>query len=136
MSMGQAGMLHHLELYVRNLERSAEFWAWLLSQFGYREHQRWNSGISWILGPTYIVLVQVDEEHQSPPYHRKRIGLNHLAFHAKDRAQVDTLAAELQQHGAQLLYNSPIEHENGQYALYVEDPDRIKVEIVSCLPSE
>ena len=41
------------------------------------------------LGETYIVFVQTEERFLDVPYHRSRVGLNHLAFHAASREQVD-----------------------------------------------
>lgn len=125
------GILHHVELYVSDLERSIAFWGWFLTELGYREHQRWKGGRSWILGPTYIVLVQVEARYREPPYHRCRVGLNHLAFHARSRAAVDALADALRTRGVELLYGSPVTHDDGQYAVYFEDPDRIKLEVVA-----
>jgi catechol 2,3-dioxygenase-like lactoylglutathione lyase family enzyme len=51
----KAGLVHHIELYVSDLRRSQEFWGWLLEELGYAEHQRWAEGVSWRLGPTYLV---------------------------------------------------------------------------------
>lgn len=129
--MTTTGLLHHIELYVSDLEESIAFWGWFLGLFGYSEHQRWQAGRSWKLGPTYLVLVQVSAEHADVRYHRCRVGLNHLAFHAESRQQVDECAELLRQRGATILYGSPMIHDDGQYALYFEDPDRIKVELVA-----
>jgi len=129
--MNTAGLLHHIELYVSHLDRSVAFWEWFLGLFGYSEYQRWDSGRSWKLGPTYLVLVQVTGKHAHIPYHRCRAGLNHLAFHAQSRRQIDDIAGLLRERGASILYNSPLAHDDGQYALYFEDPDRIKIELVA-----
>lgn len=133
MTTGAVGVLHHVELYVSDLHASIEFWGFLVEQLGYREYQKWESGISWKLGPTYLVLVQTLDEHQQPPYHRCRTGLNHLAFHAGTRADVDRLARELQQRGHRLLYEDRHPYAGGDnyYAAFFEDPDRIKVELVA-----
>lgn len=40
-------MLHHVELYVSDLRRSAAFWSWLLEQSGYGPFQEWENGVSW-----------------------------------------------------------------------------------------
>jgi catechol 2,3-dioxygenase-like lactoylglutathione lyase family enzyme len=132
--MNDTGLLHHIELYVSNLDKSVEFWGRLLSLLGYSEYQRWDKGRSWKLGPTYLVLVQVSEKHGDSPYHRCKVGLNHLAFHAasrEPREHVDDIASALRERGAAILYDSPLSLQDGQYALYFEDPDRIKVELVA-----
>jgi len=126
------GQLHHIELYVTDLRRSTEFWGWLLSRLGYTKFQSWDQGESWKLGHTYLVFVQTELDHLAVPYHRKRTGLNHIALHAESREQVDQLKAALIDRGAKILYSDKYPHRDGKsYALYFEDPDRIKVELVA-----
>ncbi|MFS0554197.1 VOC family protein [Brevibacillus sp. 179-C9.3 HS] len=127
-------MLHHLEIYVSDLERSKNFWGWLLErELGYERFQEWASGISWKQNGTYLVFVQAEERFLDIPYHRCRVGLNHLAFYARDREHVDELREEVARRGIPLLYHDrhPYAGGEGHYALFFEDPDRIKVEIVA-----
>lgn len=127
------GALHHVELYVSNLARSKAFWGDLLTHLGYEKFQEWAEGISWKLDATYIVLVQAQERFLSPEYHRCRVGLNHIAFHADSRSQVDAIVPLLKRHNLLILYEAEHPYAGGvdHYALYFEDPDRIKVEIVA-----
>jgi catechol 2,3-dioxygenase-like lactoylglutathione lyase family enzyme len=131
--MSTPGTLHHIELYVSSLETSSQFWFGLLSRLGYAQDQQWGNGISFRLQDAYIVLVQVAPEHMEPSYHRQRVGLNHLAFHAASRAQVDQLTDWVRQCGYRVLYEDrhPFAGVPQTYALYCEDPDRIKVEVVA-----
>ncbi|MFS0864634.1 VOC family protein [Fredinandcohnia sp. 179-A 10B2 NHS] len=126
-------MLHHVEIYVSNLEESKKFWGWLLGELGYVEYQNWDSGISWKQGDTYLVFVQAEERFLDIPYHRCRVGLNHLAFHATSRKQVDEITQQLQKKGITILYADKTPYAGGPdyYAVYFEDPDRIKVELVA-----
>jgi tetratricopeptide (TPR) repeat protein len=123
------GLLHHLEIYVSDLSRSLEFWGWLLDRLGYEVFQDWPGGRSFRLGDTYLVFAQAS--FLEPPYHRKRVGLNHLAFHARSREALDALARDLQARGTALLYGDRFRTAGRPYAIYFEDPDRIKVEIVA-----
>jgi catechol 2,3-dioxygenase-like lactoylglutathione lyase family enzyme len=127
------GGLHHVELYVDDLARSCEFWDWLLDFLGWSEFQSWEQGKSWLHGETYLVLVQTEERFRDVPYHRCRAGLNHLAFHAKSREQVDELAGLLAARSVQLLYHERFPYAGGAdyYAVFFEDPQRIKVEVVA-----
>ncbi|MEM7264170.1 MAG: VOC family protein [Planctomycetota bacterium] len=131
--MPTPGSLHHVELYVDSLETSRAFWEPFLSHFGYRVSQSWDEGISLQLGDTYLVLVQVEENHKSPTYHRKKVGLNHLAFHAESREQVDELTEWMKEHGHAVLYpdRHPFAGGPEYYALFCEDPNRLKVEVVA-----
>lgn len=126
-------MLHHIELYVSNLNQSIQFWEWLLKELGYESYQRWESGISLKYNETYIVFVQTEERYLDVPYHRCRVGLNHLAFHAKSKEQVIDITKQLQQRGVNILYQNKHPYAGGEnhYAVYFEDPDRIKVELVA-----
>ncbi|WP_413310266.1 VOC family protein [Bacillus sp. 1P10SD] len=126
-------MLHHLEIYVSNLAKTKEFWGWFLKELGYEPYQKWDLGISWKYRDTYLVFVQVEERFMDIPYHRSRVGLNHLAFHAESQEQVDQITEQLIGRGIFILYQDrhPFAGGNSHYAVFFEDPDRIKVELVA-----
>lgn len=127
------GLIHHIELYVSDLKQTVDFWGWLLEELGYSSFQEWESGRSWKLGETYLVFVQAEDRFLDVPYHRCRVGLNHLAFHASSRQQVDELTGKLQHKGIRILYTKKHPFAGGpeHYAVYFEDPDRMKVELVA-----
>jgi catechol 2,3-dioxygenase-like lactoylglutathione lyase family enzyme len=123
-----AGGIHHVELYASDIDASMAFWGWLLGELGYEPKNDWSGGRSWINGPTYVVLVDADEEAE---FDRNAPGLNHLAFHAASRAQVDDLTDAIREReDAELLYEDQHPHAGGYYALYCEDPEGMKVEVV------
>lgn len=132
------GLLSHIEINVVDLNKSTEFWGWLLGKLGYAPYQSWEGGRSWKLGATYFVIVQVEDAFKLQAYHRKRTGLNHLAFHASDRADVDKLTEELKARNVTILYadRHPYAGGKGNYAVFFEDPDRIKVELVAAGQAE
>jgi catechol 2,3-dioxygenase-like lactoylglutathione lyase family enzyme len=125
-------MIHHIEIYVSDLERAIGFWTPFMQMLGY-EPDRWEGGMNYVQGETYLCFLQAPAEHLASGYHRKRVGLNHLAFHGKSRAHVDDIAAWVKQAGHTVLYEDkyPYASGPGYYALYAEDPDRIKVEVVA-----
>jgi len=129
----EAGTLHHVELHVSDLKKSAEFWGWFLSQFGYTCFQKWELGESWKLRDTYIVFVQTETKHLDQIYHRKKTGLNHLAFHAGSREQVEQITDVLRTRGIRVLYEDRHPHAGykDRSAVFFEDPNRIKVELVA-----
>lgn len=128
-----AGLIHHVEIYVSDLKRSSEFWGWFLGKLGYEKIAEWDSGQSWELGATYIVFVQREEKYNDVQYHRCRTGLNHLAFQAESREHVDEIYNELKSKGITILYGDRHPYAGGSdyYAVFFEDPDRIKVELVA-----
>lgn len=127
------GKLHHIEIYVKDLNVSKEFWGWLLGELGYSVSQQWEQGISYIFDKSYIVFVQVEEKHMEIPYHRCRAGLNHLAFHGGSRDFVDEITQKLKDKDVKILYEDQHPYAGGPdyYAVFFEDPDRMKVEITA-----
>ncbi len=126
-------MLHHIEIYVSDLSKTIRFWEWLLNELDYDVYQKWDAGISWRHKDTYLVFVQAEKRFMDVSYHRCRVGLNHLAFYAKSKEQVDDITEVLNEKGVKILYSNEHPHAGGpdHYAVYFEDPDRIKVELVA-----
>lgn len=132
-SLSSVGKPHHIELYCSNLAKTTEFWSWFLDLLGYKEFQKWNGGVSFKLSDTYIVFVQADKKHLSTPFHRCRPGLNHLAFHGSSIEQIDEVTSKLRERGVQIIYEEKHPHAGGphSYAVFFEDPERLKVELVA-----
>ena len=126
------GTLHHIEIYVKDLEKSIAFWGWILEELGYEEYQRWEQGVSYIYEKSYLVFVKAEEKYLDVPYHRCRAGLNHLAFYGGTNAFVDEMTEKLREKGVTILYEDRHPYAGGPdyYAVFFEDPDRMKVEIV------
>lgn len=129
------GTIHHIELNVSNLKKSIAFWGWFLEDLGYQAFQTWDEGRSWKRDEIYIVFVQTKEKFLSEGYHRGHIGLNHLAFQASSKEQVDSLTKKLQEKDIEILYKKRHPFAGGEqhYAVFFEDPDRIKIELVAPL---
>ncbi len=128
-----AGLLHHVEINVSDLNRSIAFWGLFLEELGYTPFQEWENGKSWKLADTYLVFVQTEERFLDVSYHRSRVGLNHLAFYAESREHVDNITRKLKEKGIKILYEDrhPFAGGKEHYAVFFEDPDRIKVELVA-----
>ncbi|WP_019413331.1 VOC family protein [Paenisporosarcina sp. TG20] len=126
-------MLHHVEINVNDLRKTRSFYDVLLPEMGYSLYQEWELGFSYKFDNTYLVFVQTIEKHLESTYHRGQTGLNHLAFHAKSREQVDEITKMLEVQGTKILYKDkhPYASGNNVYAVFFEDPDRIKLEIVA-----
>lgn len=124
-------MLHHLELYVSSLPDSVAWWGRVAAALGWEPFQDWPGGRSWRAADgSYLVLVQAEDR---TPYHRRRVGMNHVALRAGGRDTVDALVTELTAAGTRLLYadRHPFAGGPDHYAAYVLDPDGIKVELVA-----
>lgn len=130
--MSEHGTLHHVELWVPDLGRAVASLGWLLEELGYQRFQDWAAGRSWRLGPTYLVVEQ-SPALTADRHDRCRPGLNHLAFHVKDAATVEQLAADAARHGWQLMFPEKHPHAGGaeHYAAYLQNEDGFEVELVS-----
>ncbi|GAA1020382.1 MULTISPECIES: VOC family protein [Amycolatopsis] len=130
--MSAHGTLHHVELWVPDLGRAVASLGWLLEELGYQQFQDWAAGRSWRLGPTYLVVEQ-SPALTADRHDRCRPGLNHLAFHVKDAATVEQLAADAARHGWQLMFPEKHPHAGGaaHYAAYLQNDDGFEVELVS-----
>jgi catechol 2,3-dioxygenase-like lactoylglutathione lyase family enzyme len=126
------GVLHHVELWVPDLTRAEREWGWLLGRLGYAPFQDWPAGRSWQLGDTYLVVEQ-SPAMTAAGHDRLRPGLNHLAFHAGSRADVDALAREAPASGWTLLFadRHPYAGGQGHYAAYLASTDAFEVELVA-----
>jgi catechol 2,3-dioxygenase-like lactoylglutathione lyase family enzyme len=127
-----AGMIHHVELWVPDLDRAIVSWGWLLGALGYRLYQDWPGGRSWGAGNSYIVVEQSPARTASR-HDRLRPGLNHLAFFAASRSHVDELVAEALLHGWKLMFTDKHPYAGGEqhYAAYLENYDGYEVELVA-----
>ena len=115
-----------------DLDRAKEHWGWLLGRLGYEQFQDWPAGRSWQLGDTYLVIEQ-SPAMSATEHDRLRPGLNHLAFHAGRRGDVNVLAEEAQQHGWTLMFADRHPYAGGpdHYAAYLATTDGFEVELVA-----
>lgn len=51
-------MIHHIEIYVSNLNASRKFYRFLLEALGYELYQEWEEGFSYKRQETYLVDVE------------------------------------------------------------------------------
>ncbi|MEU3469042.1 VOC family protein [Streptomyces sp. NPDC048387] len=132
MSGPVGGALHHVEIWVPDLERAAGSFGWLLEALGYTPFQSWGDGRSWRLGDTYLVFER-SPALTAGEHDRCRPGLNHLAFHVADRPTVDDLARRAVRHGWTLMFPDRHPHAGGRrtYAAYLENTDGFEVELVA-----
>ena len=126
------GTIHHIELWVPDLDRAIASWGWLLDELGYLPFGDWPGGCSWRAGSTYIVLEQ-SPDRTAGRHDRCRPGLNHLAFHVADPAQIEKLVAVAPSNGWRLMFADRHPHAGGEghYAAYLENADGFEAELVA-----
>ncbi|MEE6257742.1 VOC family protein [Plantactinospora sonchi] len=130
------GGLHHVEIWVPDLDRAVRGWGWLLGELGWTPFQDWPGGRSWRLGHTYLVLEE-SPAMSSRRHDRLAPGLNHLAFHAGPPAVVDRLVTEAPAYGWTLLFADRHPYAGGpdNYAGYLADEAGFEVELCATVPA-
>ncbi|MEN8674645.1 VOC family protein [Nocardioides sp.] len=120
--------IHHVDLWVSDVETAAEEWAWLFGELEWEaddRHRSWRHPDG-----TYAFL-----EHSADlvgPHERLRAGVNHLAFTVDSRELLDRMRAESSAHGWHELFADRYPHAGGQehVALYLENSEAFEVEVV------
>lgn len=84
-------------------------------------------------GHTSLCVQVTKPDYQKPSFHRKRTGLSHIAFQVGSADMVDAFVNDfLKPRQIETLYGGTKAYPDytpGYYAVYFEDPDRIKVEV-------
>ncbi len=130
--------IDHLDLAVSSLEASLDFYRGLLQPLGY-VHEGDIAGergervvyLSRHGGGGALSLRERQSDAHEVPYDRYAIGIHHIAFTASSRTRVDQAAAWARRQGVE-IESAPAEYDYtpGYYALFLHDPDGIKLEVV------
>jgi probable phosphoglycerate mutase len=126
------GRLHHLEVWVADLDAARKSLGWLLERLGFAEKDSWADGVSYS-GEGFYLVLEAGPDVQAAPHERRRPGLNHLAFRAGTRSEVDLLARRAASHGWTLLFpeRHPFAGGADHYAAYLENAEGFEVELVA-----
>ncbi|MFJ6002444.1 reverse transcriptase-like protein [Arthrobacter sp. NPDC092385] len=127
-----AGRLHHLEVWTRDLAAAEASLGWLLERLGFPRKESWKDGISYGSEEFYVVL-ESGPDLAAGGHERRRPGVNHLAFRAGSRADVDLLARRATSHGWSLMFTDKHPFAGGpdHYAAYLENAEGFEVELVA-----
>jgi catechol 2,3-dioxygenase-like lactoylglutathione lyase family enzyme len=130
--LGMKANLGHIGINVSNDAESFDFWKSLLEFFEFQITPDGNH-FDASDGHTYLCVQVTEPGYEVPAFHRKRTGLNHLALRVASAEMVDEfVTAFLDPRGIAPLYGgaiTPAGYPDGYYAVYFEDPDRLKVEV-------
>lgn len=130
------GFVSHLDLNVAEPGVSIRFYSLVLEHLGYERHDLDDNRAWWSLeySPGTLLGVEVRppaEPATSDRHERYNPGIDHLAFHADSRADVDHLYAKLLSAGYAVA-DPPAEYDYspGYYAVAFDDPSGIRLEVV------
>lgn len=126
------GNVQHLEINVLDLNKSRSFYDTLLNWMGYELFLEDPLFVGYDNGEMKIFLTACFDQYKKARFHRRNVGLNHFAFWADSNEDVDKFYQEfLISKKIPILYGGPKlypEYSQSYYAVYFEDPDRIKLE--------
>jgi len=120
----------HVILTASNFERSRDFYRKLLPFLGMTAVIDTDTYYYCVGGRTALGISAPAPEHTNAAFDQRRVGLHHLCFRARERADVDELHAFVGKIGAKII-RAPREDSwaPGYYSVLFEDPDGIRLEI-------
>lgn len=123
---------HHVEVWVADIAAARAEWGWLLGRLGFVRESAWPEGESWSAGGAYLTLT-TSPNLAATEHDRRRPGVNHLAFHGGNPAEVDAILADAAAAGWRPLYADRYPYAGGpdHYAGWIENTAGFKVEIVA-----
>lgn len=134
--MATNGVPSHLDLNVSDPARSLPFYDLVLGELGYRRHDIAPDRAAWSITvagrATFGIEIRPPRETAPRDRHERYTpGIDHLAFHAASREQVDRIHAALVAAGHPVA-DPPAEYDYtpGYYAVAFDDPDGIRLEVV------
>ena len=126
--------LYHIQLNVSDAATSFPFYKDLFHYFEYKIIDEGEGYLGVSNGTTDFWIMTTEEKFKNANFHRKNPGVNHLAFQVEKKEDVDTFVKDfLKPRNISTLYETPKafpEYTPNYYAVFFEDPDRIKLEIV------
>src|SRR5436309_5495119 len=116
--VSKRGNIQHIEINVSNFQKSKTFYQDFLEWLGYKRILDEKDFAGWDNGEAKIFVTYL-ERYKELGFHRRRVGVNHIAFEAKAKADVDRLHSEfLVPRSIKVLYGGPKEYaEYGKAAM-------------------
>jgi len=127
--MVEVNGIAHVQLTVRDMERSIPFYETLLHGLGLKTLMRSPRYFYCIGARTGVAIAPADPALGNEPYHQRKVGLHHLCFRARSREDVDEIHALALRIGARIVH--PPQEDGfapGYYSVLFEDPDGIRIE--------
>lgn len=134
MAPARAASVDHVGLNIP--EKSFGFWQELLAYLGFTVVEDGNHFDAQAASGAFICVTATKQPYIDAGHHRRQTGLSHLALRVDSAADVDRFVDEfLTPRGIKPLYGGACAYDYtpGYYAAYVEDPSRLKIEVMTDL---
>jgi catechol 2,3-dioxygenase-like lactoylglutathione lyase family enzyme len=127
-------VLHHLTLWVPDLQRAEESWSWLLGELDYARDRAVDSVLLFRHRVGFaIALEQSPDMVPGMLYSRMRPGLNHIAFSVGSTGALTGLTDRAAEHGWSTLPADRHPIAGGARVAYLEDRDGFEIELVAAV---
>jgi catechol 2,3-dioxygenase-like lactoylglutathione lyase family enzyme len=124
-------VLHHVTLWVPDLERAEASWSWLLGELEYVQDKSIDNVLLFRHWSGFSVALEASTDMvPGMLYSRLRPGLNHMAFVVRSNEIMNDMLERADEHGWSSL---PFERHpiaGGAKVAYLEDRDGFEVELV------
>ena len=120
----------HVMLTVSDFDACLPFYEELLVFLGLRPVINADGMLYCVGGRTAVGIVKAKDRHRDERFAQTRVGLHHVCFRARERADVDAVHELLVKRGAKIVH--PPEDGSwapGYYSVLFEDPDGIRLEV-------
>ncbi|MBA4757103.1 MAG: VOC family protein [Sphingosinicella sp.] len=128
------GLIHHIDLNASDLAASKRVYGLLLGALGYT-CVRDDGECEWdIRTPQGFASIGLRQARLLAPAHERYApGIHHLAWSVDSRAEVDRIHVLLRDAGTRILEAPALypEYSADYYAVFFEDPDGIKLEVLN-----
>jgi catechol 2,3-dioxygenase-like lactoylglutathione lyase family enzyme len=120
----------HIMLTVSRFDACQPFYEKLLGFLGLRPVFNTDGFLYCVGGRTAVGIMQGDDTYRSEQFVQRRVGLHHVCFRARERADVDAVHELVAGLGATIVH-PPEEGQwaPGYYSVLFEDPDGIRLEV-------
>ena len=125
------GPVHHLALTVTNVSRSVDFYSGLL---GFKPIMELGPRVLLFNGSMVLAITPPPEASQAlanDRFNENRVGLDHLSFGIKSKAEMDEALKILDQRGIPHGEIKDLGADMRIYVLALRDPDNIQIELTA-----
>ena len=120
----------HIFVTAGDFKRSRQFYGHLLPYLGLKPVLDVEGYYYCVGGRTAFGVAAPSPEHANERFVQSRVGLHHVCFRARERADIDTVFEFLKSIGATIVHGPQEDgFAPGYYSVLFEDPDGIRLEV-------